>query len=78
MSVDWIAIEKLTDEVNCSDNFAGYERCTVERVGADALLRAALKRLQLPPPDREFILRCMLDAACEEVEARAANVPDQP
>jgi hypothetical protein len=59
------------------DIFAENDGLKVDRVDAAKLLRAACRRLQLPEPDRDFILRCMLDVACEEVE-REAHVPDQP
>jgi hypothetical protein len=67
----WQRIE-LSDDV-----FDENDRLVVDKVGATKLLRAACRRLQLPAPDRDFILRCMLDVACEEVE-READLPDQP
>jgi hypothetical protein len=64
----WRRLE-LSDDV-----FGDNDRLVVDKVDAELLLRAACRRLQLPEPDREFILRCMLDAACEEVERGKADV----
>jgi hypothetical protein len=50
------------------DIFADNDGMAVDKVDAGRLLRAACRRLQLPDPDRQFILRCMLDVACEDVE----------